>query len=131
MKCLVVEDDPVLCFALRDAIRELGHDVHCENTVARAHVALATQKFGLIILDYKLSDGTTVEISNYAAMTQPNCRIILLTGQQVFLAGENKNIAPGIDWILRKPIPTKDLFALVEYAAHDQHWNPTRTHCVP
>ncbi len=131
MKCLIVEDDASLCFTVAEAVRLLGHQTQRAATLAQAQSLLTRHKFGLIILDYALPDGTAEDLANYAAMTQPNCRIILLTGRQVFLSGENKKLAPGIDWVLRKPVSLKDLTALIEYAAHDTHSNPTAAHALP
>ena len=131
MNCLIVEDDPTLTYALCEAVRHMGHSVQAAGTVADAQRSLATNKFDLIIFDFVLPDGTTLDVSSYAAMTQPNCRIILLTGRQIFLAGEHKKIAPGIDWILRKPVSLKDLSALIEYAARDLEWNPTPACALP
>lgn len=125
MKCLIVEDDCNLQMTLHELVEELGHDVTAAGTLAEGRKALQKSKFDLLILDYQLPDGTSDEFSSIAAVTQPNCRIILLTGSSVFPAGENAHLAPGIDWILRKPASLADLAALIDYAALDAVSHPT------
>lgn len=119
MKCLVVEDDEALGLTLRNSLEGQGHTVHSVTSVAEGFKALRRARFDLLLLDYRLPDGDSLPLSDYAAATCPNLRIILLTGSGIFPRGEVKQIAPGIDWVLRKPVPLGDLAAIVDYAAQD------------
>ncbi|MEC3861920.1 response regulator [Mesobacterium sp. TK19101] len=124
MRCLVVEDDDILAGVLSDYLTGLGHDVTRAATIAAALHCLRTTKFDLLLLDYRLPDGISLPVSEYAAATCPNLRTILLTGSGVFPHGEAATIAPGIDWVLRKPVALADLGAIVDYAALDAQLHP-------
>lgn len=126
MNCLIVEDDPDLAFALACCLEEMGHSCEITPTVGMAMASLKTRKFELVLLDYLLPDGVGLPVSNYAALFCPEVRIILLTGRAVFAYGEHQKIAPGIDWVLRKPACLVDLSALVEYAEIDARRKRTR-----
>lgn len=115
MNILIVEDDLQFQYTVAEALSELGN-VTCAKTLSEGLRKLRTQSFQLIILDYHLPDGNSVSLSDYAAAFCPGARIILLTGSAAFARGEVSRFAPGIDWVLRKPIAMADLLALAEYA---------------
>ena len=119
MLCLIVEDDPTLRHVLSEALRRQGHEVREAKTLAEGRAALLEQKFGLLVLDYQLPDGTSLALSEYAAATCPNLRIVLLTGSGVFPHGEMSRRAPWIDWLMRKPLPLSDFEALADHAERD------------
>jgi DNA-binding response OmpR family regulator len=125
MHCLIVEDDPQLAFMLSENLQDIGCETSTEYTVKDAISALRCRKFDIILLDHHLPDGTSNDIAMLAATTQPNCRIILLTGGAIYPRGEHADMAPGVDWLMRKPVSLKDLNALVTYAGMDRHWHPT------
>ena len=117
MRCLLVEDDDSLAMALHDCLSSLGHDTLRARTVAEAFNILRTHKVQMLLLDYYLPDGNSLAVSDYAQATCPQVCTILLTGANVFPRGEAGHMAPGIDWVLRKPVPMRDLAALVDHAA--------------
>jgi DNA-binding NtrC family response regulator len=131
MKCLIVEDDPFMSFALEECISELGHESRTCRTLEEATQALHTEKYGVILLDHRLPDGLSSDMSTFAASTQPNCRIILLTGANIYPLGEHANEDPAIDWVLRKPVSFDDISALIDYAAMDMSAHPTKAYAVP
>lgn len=117
MRCLVVEDDDVLAMALTDCVESMGHVPFRARTVSEGFDLLRTEKVQLLLLDYRLPDGNSLPLSKYAAATCPDICTILLTGSAIFPRGETGQLAPGVDWILRKPVPLQDLAALVDHAA--------------
>jgi DNA-binding response OmpR family regulator len=125
MRCLIVEDDPDLRETFRDCLIDHGLQVETACSVADGLARLRRAKYDLLLLDYFLPDGNSILLSDQASMSCPNCRIILLTGSEVFPYGENASLAPGIDWILRKPLALRDLTAMVDYAMRDAARCPT------
>ncbi len=110
---------------------EMGHLVVPSSSIASAMHLLATQKFDLVLLDYHLPDGTSLRLSDQVACFCPNSRTILLTGSDVFPHGEHARFAPGVDWVLRKPVAMDDLRALVDYAHADAARHPTQMTALP
>lgn len=131
MKCLIVEDDPYLIGVLRDLVDEMGHDATCVTSIKAAMRQLACTKFDLVVMEYTLPDGTSEQLSDHVSMFCPNSRVIMITGKPIFLYGEHSVFAPGVDWLLRKPLPMRDLEALVDYAAVDAHQCPTQMMALP
>ncbi len=110
---------------LSDCLEDLGLNTRTASCVADGLATLRRAKFDLVLLDYNLPDGNSIALSDQAAMSCPNCRIILLTGAEVFPYGEHATLAPGIDWVLRKPVAIGDLTAMVDYAIRDAAHRPT------
>ncbi|SPH21804.1 hypothetical protein ASD8599_02553 [Ascidiaceihabitans donghaensis] len=131
MKCLIVEDDPQLCDILRALMEEMGHDAVCVHSIAAAMRKLACAKYELVVMEYQMPDGTTERLSDHVSMFCPNSRVIMITGNPVFIHGEHSVFTPGVDWLLRKPLPTRDLEALVSYAAKDVDHCPTAMMALP
>ena len=119
MKCLIVEDDDALRLFLVTCVQAMGHDTVDHSTVAGAMRAMMTEKFDLLLVDYRLPDGTSVPVLDYFGATSPNSRTILLTGTGVFPNGEAAIFAPSVDWMLRKPVELQDLQAIIAYAERD------------
>lgn len=131
MKCLVVEDDPMLNEVVTEMLQDLGHVCTSCDSISSAQRALFCTKFDLIVLDYSLPDGYSTSLSDYISVFCPNSRTILLTGSDVYPNGEHAIMAPGIDWLLRKPVGIRDLEALVHYAARDAAQWPTQAYAMP
>ena len=120
MRCLIVEDDPDLSEILMLYMQNAGYEVIVAFTVAEGMSQLLRHRFDLVLLDYLLSDGTSLPLSDQAAYSSPNCRVILITGANVYLHGEHVLLAPCIDWIIRKPVDFSQLSALANYAVTEQ-----------
>jgi len=126
MKCLIVEDDVPMQVFLRTCLEDMGHVVTACGQRSSGYRAAQTNKFDLLLCDYHLPDGHALPMIEFFCATQPNSRIILLTGSAVFPRGETSLLAPSIDWMLRKPIEMSDLCAMVDYAAHDLAHSPVK-----
>ncbi|MCF6445337.1 response regulator [Nereida sp. MMG025] len=119
MHVLILEDDTDLCSVWRDYIEDQGHSTHPVGTVHAAFDALHFNKFDLLLLDLLLTDGNSVGVSHYAKTIQPACRIIMITGTHQFMKGDHLQQAPGVDWLLHKPVKLDDLGALIDYIEHE------------
>lgn len=127
MKCMIVEDDKGLSVFLCACLEDLGHTTERFATRKDAMHALKTRKYSLLLVDFHLTDGDSLPVIEYFSATNPNSRIILLTGSGVFPNGETSFLAPGVDWVLRKPVQMGDLHAVVDYAERDTtKTNPER-----
>lgn len=115
MKVLIVEDDPILSEIWDDVLSEADFDVVSRSTSASALVEVLKTSFDLVVLDLFVRDGSTIALANTIALRQPDTSIMLVTGSGVFPRGEHKDLAAGIDWILRKPIRPSELQAMARY----------------
>lgn len=120
MHVLILEDDPDLLEVWRSCVEDCGHTCIAVMSVSNAFDALHIHRFDLVLMDLQLQDGSSVGVSHYAKTIQPNCKILMITGKMVFTSGDHLQHAPGVDWLLRKPVSVTDLSAMITYAAKDQ-----------
>lgn len=115
-KCLIVEDEPALRQAYASAMRDMGFDVVEASTRTQAFYFLKTRVFALILLDLSLPDGSTLDLADYVQMRNDPTLIVVVTGTHLYPNGELAQIAPRIDFALRKPVNLTDLAAIAQRA---------------
>lgn len=115
MKCLIVEDDPLTRLDLVQSMHAAGYECYETGTVAQAAYLLKTHKFSLILLDLRVPDGLTLQLTDYLQVTGCDATVILVTGTGAFPNAEHTQLAPRIDYVLTKPVNMIDLQALAEY----------------
>ncbi|MEO0938436.1 MAG: response regulator [Pseudomonadota bacterium] len=109
MKCLLVEDDPVLSRMLFRVMCQMGHDVAVAETLCRARQALDGQPFDTLLCDYALPDGTAFDLCDAAFCLDPVPRIVVMTGSLTFPASAAVVQAMGVAQVLPKPFDRRDL----------------------
>src|SRR5262245_29253755 len=75
---LVVDDEPLIRFSLRDRLSEEGYRVLEAGTVAEA-IAAGAESPDLVLLDYRLPDGDGIEVLKKFKERDPDVLVILLT----------------------------------------------------
>lgn len=118
MRALLLEDDQATRTLYRECIECAGHDVLECGTIKEALDALRNNNVDLLIIDLLIGDTNSLGLAQYAGYAAPWADIILVTGSQRFAKGEVLSEYPGINWILRKPLPVSDLEAFVSHAEH-------------
>lgn len=113
--CLIVEDDRSIALDLSDCMESIGLSCDTSETVSEAAYKLKAGEYDLILLDYALPDGNTLSLVELATLRNPDGKLIMISGTGIFPNGEQAIFAPGIDWILRKPLQMSDLKAVVQY----------------
>jgi DNA-binding NtrC family response regulator len=78
---LVVDDEPLIRFALRDGLTTEGYRVVEAETAAEA-VAKSREGVDLVLLDYRLPDGDGLSVLKRIKEHDPDTLVILLTAHQ-------------------------------------------------
>ncbi|HUK33962.1 MAG TPA: sigma-54 dependent transcriptional regulator [Vicinamibacterales bacterium] len=78
---LVVDDEPLIRFALNDRLTADGYRVVEAETAAEA-LARSREGVDLVLLDYKLPDGDGLSVLKQIKERDPNTLVILLTAHQ-------------------------------------------------
>jgi DNA-binding NtrC family response regulator len=78
---LVVDDEPLIRFALRDGLTTEGYRVIEAGTAADA-VAKSREGVDLVLLDYRLPDGDGLSVLKQIKEHDPDTLVILLTAHQ-------------------------------------------------
>ncbi len=111
---LVVDDDPQLLGLLHDFLSGKGYRVIPASSVAQGKDLLGREAPDLLLTDYRLPDGTGIEILREAMGERPDLSAIVMTGvavQDVQVAAEA--IRSGAVAYLTKPFPLEELEAQV------------------
>jgi signal transduction histidine kinase len=108
---LVVDDEPMLVELLTESLRERGFDVHRAGSVADALAQLGARAWGAVVADYRLPDGTGLELIQRAQRQAPT-----LAGHCALMTGDSQALAEtsGRLPVLAKPFRIDQLAELVE-----------------
>jgi DNA-binding NtrC family response regulator len=118
-KVLVVDDDPVIRFALRDFLEQHGHRVVESETCAQAEARYRSEAFDAVTLDYALPDGTALDLLPRLKAIDPGVPVIVLTGHgSIDLAV--RAIQLGAEQFLLKPLDLPGLLPVLERALENQ-----------
>jgi len=115
VKVLVVEDDDTLRSLWVDVFEGAGHEVMDAADAKHARSCLRKRPCDVAVLDLNLGDETGLSVATLASYVNPDCKIVMITGSQLFANGELFNIAPAISTVLRKPVGVEEILAVSEY----------------
>ena len=112
MRVLVVEDDEALGDVLERGLREEGHAVDLERTVAGADLALRVSDYDLVVLDLGLPDGDGLTLCAQLRSSGSPARVLVLTARDT-LADTVDGLDAGADDYVTKPFDFAELAARV------------------
>lgn len=99
---LVVEDNAGLASTLSEVVRERANEVHWASSVAEATEWLASRQPDLVILDFKLPDGTGLDVLHLLGPRSPQPVVIAVSGEAT--PEDSFRLArAGVRCFLRKP----------------------------
>jgi len=120
-KVLVVDDDEIIVFAIRDYLELHGYIVDEAETCAEAEIRYRGEVYDAVTLDYSLPDGNAIELLPKLKAIDPGVPIILLTGHaRIELAV--RAIQLGAEQFLLKPLDLPALLVVIERAL-ENHQN--------
>lgn len=118
-RLLLIEDDPAIRFAVRDFMEANGFAVSEAATCADGERAFERERPSIVLSDYKLPDGTALDLLPRLRALSATTPIILLTGHgSVELAVQA--MREGADDFLTKPISLPALHVVLERAMERQ-----------
>ena len=92
---LVVDDDVAVCRILHRMLSDEQYQVELSHSVADALGAVEQKSFDVFVVDYKLPDGTGLDVAEWIRSKGSDAPIILLSGYEasaVALRAEKLNI---------------------------------------
>ena len=111
----IVEDDPVLCFLMREICKAAGFKVlGTASDIAGASCMLDNRLPDILLLDYSLDGGDDgLELLSRIKRDYPGLATVLVTGWDLQrLAARLDYVAP--DYHLQKPVLPRDLSRLLK-----------------
>jgi DNA-binding NtrC family response regulator len=112
-RILIVDDEEGVRFAVRNYLEGCGYEVREVEDVASCRLAFREWRPDAIVLDYKLPDGTALDLVEPVKAFDPSITIIVLTGHgSIELAVQS--MKDGADHFMTKPIELSVLAAVLE-----------------
>ncbi len=115
MRVLIVESRPELCALWQRHLARHGMQVSCVTTQNAAMAYVAEYKVDIIILDLVIEGGSALAVSDFAALNQPDARIIFVTNTSFFSDGSIFGLAANARAFLPAGTPPEDLAVMVEH----------------
>ena len=112
---LVVDDDVAVCRILHRMLSDEQYQVQISNSVGDAVAAIEQKLFDVYVLDYKLPDGTGLDVAERIRSKGSQAPIVLISGYDpsaVALRAEKLNIFD----IIEKPFSRATICAAVKKA---------------
>jgi CheY-like chemotaxis protein len=111
-KVLVVDDEPMIRWSLREALHGWGYKVVESETGAQALAALVDAQIAAVLLDINLPDGSGLDLLREIKRRRPRIAVIMVTGETFYDAAVSA-LRGGADDFIGKPIRLEELrFAL-------------------
>ena len=113
---LVVDDEPAICWSLREALTEEGHTVVVAGSLQQAFAAVEKQRPAALIMDVRLPDGNGIDaIPQFRARLGTETPIIMMTAFGD-LETAVRAVQAGVFEYLTKPFHLDDATAVVRRA---------------
>jgi DNA-binding NtrC family response regulator len=117
LKVLVVDDEPLICWSLSEALRDLGFDVAVAGDGHGAVGALtdAASRPDVVLLDYKLPDSNGLTLFQTIRDLVPAGRVILMTAYGTPEV-TTRALDLGAYRVVTKPFDVHDIAAMIRHA---------------
>ena len=104
-KILIIDDEPIVCKALREILPKKRFSVAMAGTIAEAEAALAHEKFDLIFCDVRLPDGSGQDfLERIMAAGEPPL-VVMMTGYGSIESAVSCMRAGAYDYLLKPFTP--------------------------
>lgn len=115
---LIVDDEADLCENLWEILHDRGYRVHLTHDVKEATQSLTNCSFQVVLLDMKLPDGDGSQVMQQVRLTNPQARIVLITGHRNELESRvQRALDEGAAGVAYKPFDVPALLKIVDNCA--------------
>ncbi|WP_316817852.1 sigma-54 dependent transcriptional regulator [Pedobacter nyackensis] len=114
-KILIIEDDTTFSQVLEGFLAKHGHEPHVVNDVKKAFKITDEQNFDLLLIDYRLPDGTGLDILSHILKKGAMQPVIIMTSFNDVRTAV-KSIQLGAFDYITKPVNPDELLMLIKNA---------------
>jgi CheY-like chemotaxis protein len=114
-KVLIVDDEPMVIWSLREALRGWGYEVSEAETGAQALAALADEQIAAVLLDINLPDSSGLDLLREIKRRRQQMIVIMVTGDTFYDAAVSA-LRGGADDFIGKPIRLEELRLALAHA---------------
>lgn len=116
---LLIEDDATFSMILENFLQKKGYSVQCRANVKTGLQELNRKAYDILLLDYRLPDGTGIDILNEARLLYPNIPAIIMTSVNDVRIAVKAIRSGALDYIT-KPVNPDELELLLKEAVAPQ-----------
>jgi DNA-binding NtrC family response regulator len=118
---LLVDDDPVICFSIRQHLETRGLQVIEAESLHSAKERMANSAVDIAIVDFSLPDGDGLELLEHIRNSDSDIPVIVLTGQGTIELAV-RAIKEGAEQFLTKPVELSVLHTLLIRALENRRF---------
>ena len=107
-RILVVDDEPLVCDALRMMLDFDGHKVQTAHTAAEALAMFEPGKFDVIITDFEMPQMKGDEFAAVIKSRDPRQPVVMITAYAELLQSSKRPVT-GVDFMISKPFLLENL----------------------
>jgi DNA-binding NtrC family response regulator len=122
-RILVLDDDIGVCTVLTRILQDQQYDVYTSQSVTSAAETLTERSFDAYLLDYRLDDGTGLQVAEKVRQQGSNAPIILISGYGATDIAA-KAVTLDIFEVLQKPFTRETICNALERAMSHALRNP-------
>ena len=115
-RILVVDDEPLVCDALKMMLSFEGHVVTVKNSAEAALSVLETDAFDMVITDFAMPGMRGNEMASRIKSQRPQMPIVMITAYAEMLDSKKDSLG-GVDCLVSKPFMMEDLRRAISSAS--------------
>ncbi|HMP06834.1 MAG TPA: sigma-54 dependent transcriptional regulator [Lacipirellulaceae bacterium] len=120
IKVLVIDDDAAHADAVADSLARVGYDCTVADSGTDGLAMLARDAYEVIVTDLRMKDATGMDVLARAKEELPDAEVIVVTGHGTVQSAVEAMQQGAFNYLL-KPLDLKQLRAVVDNAARNQH----------
>ncbi len=114
---LIIEDDITFSRLVESYLKKNGHAPSCVHDIKNALNELKQKEFDLLLLDYRLPDGTGMDVLKYKHEQQLTTPVVIMTSFHD-IRTTVKAIRSGAYDYITKPVNPEELLMVIDQAMH-------------
>ncbi len=120
IRALVIDNDAAHAETMADSLARVGYECAVATTGAEGAALLGKEPFEIVVSDLKMPDVGGLEILSLCKEKLPDAEVILVTGHGTVQSAVEAMQQGAFNYLL-KPLDLKQLRAVVDNAARNQH----------
>lgn len=120
IRALVIDNDPAHAETMADSLSSVGYECTVATSGVEGEQLLKKSSFEIVITDLKMPDVGGLEILSACKESLPDAEVILVTGHGTVQSAVEAMQQGAFNYLL-KPLDLKQLRAVVDNAARNQH----------
>lgn len=114
---LIIEDDITFSRLVESYLKKNGHAPFCVHDIKSALIELKQKEFDLLLLDYRLPDGTGMDVLAYKQEQQLTTPVVIMTSFHDIRTTVRAIRSGAYDYIT-KPVNPEELLMVINQAMH-------------